>query len=88
MEELISSEKWSEITRLEKKLSSSWENNQVFFSLIIDHAELNDLEISLAKINSHVKEKKKSELLPELEISQRLIQNLWQQEKLSWQNVF
>lgn len=88
MEESINNGQWNKARETFKKVNKSWEQATNIFPLILDHAELHDLEITLARIESYIEQKDKANILPEIKISLELLKNIKKQQKMSLQNIF
>lgn len=88
IENNIHNNNWQNVLLLNKKLNKKWDKAQNIIPILIDHAELHDLEITLARISSLIQQKNKGKIFAELSIAKKLIKNIQDQEKLNFKNVF
>ncbi len=84
----INNKKWLNASEIFKDITKKWEKAETIFPVLIDHDELHNLEISLAKISVFIKNKNKKELLVEINVALKLISSISEQEKLSLKNIF
>lgn len=79
---------WQKAEEYNKQLVQNWDKTEKFFHLIIDHESLHNLEISLIRLEFYLTLHKKNESLLEIHLSNRLLDNIKDQEKLSLGNIF
>lgn len=78
---------WSKASSLDIKLNKNWSEAQKFLPVVIDHAELHDLETFIAKISRSVKLHEKERLLTEISAVKELLKQIPLQEKLTIRNI-
>ena len=88
LEKVVNKGRWNEAKTIYNKIEKSWERATNIFPLILDHAEFHDLEITLARMETYVDQKENNNLLPEINITLKLLENIKKQQKISLQNVF
>jgi hypothetical protein len=89
LQDYIDKEKWKEARKSSMDLLKKWNKSQYFMTILVNHSELDELEVRLAKISSMINIKaNKKEILPEIAIARKLIENIPEQEKLSIKNIF
>ena len=88
LEKNVSTENWDEAEITFKKIQKEWEKGKSFFPLLVDHANLHDLNITLTRISSLLRVRFKREILPEISVAKELSKEIYQQEKFSLKNVF
>lgn len=84
----IHNNNWKQVKQLKRQLNTKWNQAQNIVPTLINHSELHDLEITLARISTLVEQKSKEKLLPEISIARKLTKNIKGQEKLNLRNIF
>ncbi|MFW6380914.1 MAG: DUF4363 family protein [Bacillota bacterium] len=79
---------WHDAREYNRKLQKKWNQALRLLPALIDHEELHDLEIGLARISVLVEEQQKPLLLPEISVARRLIKNIQNQEQPRLKNIF
>ena len=88
LEIYINGEEWDQAYKIFKIIEKDWEKANSFFPILVDHANLHDLNITVTRISSLLKLKNKKELLPQISIAQKLSREIYHQEKFSFKNIF
>lgn len=81
-------EDWLTASIIEKKLNKNWVKAKRILPMMIDHIELHDLEIFIARKSALIELKDKQRLLIEISAAKELIKNIQLQQKLSIRNIF
>ncbi len=86
--ENVSSENWEGAKSELAASRDSWNEMYEWWSVIIDHGEIEDIEFSLRKLDKYVEEQKKEDCLEELQSLKMSIDSVYYKEKPSWSNIF
>lgn len=78
---------WSKASSLDKKLNKNWSEANKILPVLIDHAELHDLETFIAKISILIELHEEERLLTEISAAKELLKNIPLQEKLTIRNI-
>ena len=84
----INESHWQKAESNIQKLNNDWKITKKNFSLIIDHEALHDLDLSLARLELHLKQKNKEKCILEIHLSKKLLDDIKYKEKLSLENIF
>jgi len=79
---------WEKANHLDTEINNKWHNISKIIAILKDQSELHDLEITLSRISFLVNQKNKKELLLEITIARKLLTAIYEQEKLSLENIF
>ncbi|MFW6237864.1 MAG: DUF4363 family protein [Halanaerobiales bacterium] len=79
---------WLEAAETMKKLEKEWNKAQEIVPILVDHSELQDLEIALAGLSSRINQQNREEAITEIDIAYRLIKDVKEQEKFALRNIF
>lgn len=88
IEQLVHGEKWEEAQLEMAQMESEWKRTKNWWSILIHHQEIDNIEISLKRVEKYVVVKNSVLGLGELSALRLLVDHIADTEKLSIQNVF
>ncbi|MDQ7093868.1 DUF4363 family protein [Desulfosporosinus sp. PR] len=87
LEQSISSQQWD---TAEKELTAAqqhWDNNKTWWTILLDHQEIDRIDLSLYRLNKYLVTRNLSLSLGEISDLELLIQHISDTEKLTIENV-
>lgn len=87
MEDSIYNEQWEKVTEINKKFNSQWEKNAKIWPMLIDHLEIDTIEIHLSELDAYLKTRDKSRALSKLSILKLLVNHIPEKESFVLQNI-
>lgn len=88
MDKKIYSEKWSSTQSIYNTIDSKWIDKQKTLLLILDHEEIEKINLSLKKLKKYIYVKDKSMTLGESATLKFLLNHIEEKESLSFKNIF
>ncbi len=88
LEEYVHLEQWEKAIKTGHKINQQWDQANSFFSLMIDHEQLHDLNIIITRISSLIEHRQKEKTITEIRIARKLIENIPEEEKPLLKNIF
>ncbi len=82
------SSNWEKASNINNKINVKWEKVSKIIPILKDQGELHDLEITLTRISSLLEQKNQKDLLLEISVARKLLTAIYEQEKLSLENIF
>ncbi len=89
--QIISLSKEKDLTKAHKEFNNLKEkikNDKKTWLFVINHRELDDIEISLKFIDGYFMEKNKSEIIANLHTLKFYVENIYTREKITLTNIF
>ncbi|HEX3015883.1 MAG TPA: DUF4363 family protein [Desulfobacteria bacterium] len=86
-EKSIQADKWSSATNDLNKMQIAWRDTKYWWSILLDHQEIDNIEISLNRLDEYIKTKGMSLSLGELSALQMLIEHISDKETPSLRNI-
>jgi len=83
----LEQEQWPEGKNKFNSFTKQWEQVRKNWALFIDHLEIHNLEMKLARIEELLDMQEKKEILPELNEIIVLLQHIPERERLTWRNI-
>ncbi|MHB1393288.1 MAG: DUF4363 family protein [Clostridia bacterium] len=88
LEEDIENQNWDEAVKKLEKFHSKWDKTSVVWSMLIDHYEIDNIELVLSQLLSYVKTKDKNEALSKMSALRTLIKHIPAKESFNLKNIF
>lgn len=85
---LIEEEQWLEATVQLNKIHHRWKKEQKIWSLLINHQEIDNVELTLARLQRYIQDRNKVESLVENSVLQHWIEHIPEKEAVSLANIF
>ncbi|KPU45333.1 hypothetical protein OXPF_12260 [Oxobacter pfennigii] len=86
--ELVTLDKWEEASEKIKDFEEAWEDIENVWTLLIDHFEIDNIEMSLKKAGKYIETKNKPLSLAELETLDFMVEHILEKEVFNLKNVF
>ncbi|MDO0824487.1 DUF4363 family protein [Desulfosporosinus nitroreducens] len=87
LEQSISIEKWEGAQKELSTVQQSWEKNNTWWSILLDHEEIDTIDISLSRLESLLARQDVTLSLAEVSTLKLLFENLHDKEKFTLKNV-
>lgn len=84
----IQNDNWSNASANFIKFKEKWIDLRSLWTIILDHHEIDNIDLSVAKADKYIQTKSKPLSLAEVEVLQSLIEIVRESESLSLSNIF
>jgi len=88
LEEFIENQSWNTASEKLEEFHGKWYKTSSFWSILIDHYEIDNIELLLSQLASYVKNKNKNDALSSVSSLKTLIKHIPDKESLRLKNVF
>ena len=88
LEQDIENQDWKTAEKKLEEFHRRWDKISGIWSMLIDHNEIDSIELALAQLGSYVKSKEKTEALAQISALEKLIRHIPEKESPSLKNVF
>lgn len=88
LEEDIEKQSWDEALKKLEKFHSKWDKVSSIWSMLVDHYEIDNIELIISQLTSYVKTQDKNEALSKMSSLKTLIKHIPAKESFNLQNVF
>jgi hypothetical protein len=88
LEKSVDSEQWLEARKQFDNLMKTWNNAKPLWTVLLDHKEIDNMDISLARIDRHILAGDKSLALSEISVLKLLIRHIPEKERITLGNIF
>ena len=88
LEKDIENQNWDASIKNVEEFHSKWDKVSSIWSMLIDHYEIDNIELVLSKLVSYVKTHDKNEALSEMSSLKALIKHIPDKESFNLENVF
>jgi predicted PurR-regulated permease PerM len=88
LEEDIENENWNEASRKLEEFHDKWDKTSLVWSMLVDHYEIDNIELIMSQLISYVKTQDKNEALSKTSSLRTLIKHIPVKESFKLQNVF
>ena len=88
LEEDILKQNWDDALKKFEKFHNKWDKVSSIWSMLVDHYEIDNIELILSQLNSYVKNQDKNEALSQMSSLKTLIKHIPAKESFNFQNVF
>ncbi|MDI3534174.1 MAG: hypothetical protein PWQ82_539 [Thermosediminibacterales bacterium] len=87
IEKAVVQENWPDANKSLSVLEKQWRQNQPYWSILINHHEIDNIELSITHIKEYIKSKNTSEARAEIAGMKLFLKHIPENEKLSLENV-
>lgn len=88
LEEYISKENWDKAYDVACSFLKSWEKTSDTISMLIHHADIDNIDTELLKLTQYTKIKSKDEALSSIHVVKFFLKHIRYSEKINLQNIF
>lgn len=88
LEQDIKEQDWDEALKKLKEFNTEWDKVSTFWSMLIDHYEIDNIELILSQLTSYVKSQEKTEALSQMSSLKTLIKHIPEKESFNLRNIF
>ena len=88
LEQDIEKQNWDEASEKLKEFHEKWDKVSTLWSMLIDHYEIDNIELVLSQLISYAENKDKSEALSQMSSLKTLIKHIPAKESFSLKNIF
>ncbi len=88
LSDTLEKENWAECEQIFEALNIKWSKSKKFLAILFEHNELEDIDTSLAYLNSYILLKDKNNAIPELNVLKLSILHLRRTDKIKLENLF
>lgn len=88
LEESIKQNLWDEAENRFKKLDSAWQKTKSLWTVLLNHTEIDNIDLTLAKLEQYIKTQEQGLALAEISSLKLLIRHIPEKEKLTLENIF
>ncbi|HYF75411.1 MAG TPA: DUF4363 family protein [Candidatus Nitrosocosmicus sp.] len=88
LEEDINNQNWDSATEKLEKFHEKWDRATTLWSMLIDHNEIDSIELVISKLVSYVRTHDKNEALAQLSSLKALIKHIPEKESFNLKNIF
>lgn len=88
LEKDIENQNWEDALKKLEEFHVKWDKTSSFWSMLIDHYEIDNIELLLSQLASYVKTKDRSEALSQMSSLKTLIMHIPDKESFKLQNIF
>lgn len=88
LEKDIEIQNWEDALKKLEEFHSKWDKVSSLWSMLIDHYEIDNIELILSQLISYVKSQDKNEALSQMSSLKTLIKHIPAKESFNLQNVF
>jgi|LSQX01.1.fsa_nt_gb hypothetical protein len=88
IEESVESEGWDQAKGILKQISDDWMEVKGIWAALIDHAEIDNIDITLSRLEALIMIEDVSASLSEAAALRKYVNHIPNKEKLSFENVF
>lgn len=87
VQKYIADEQWDDAEKVMNEVDSFWSKTENSWAILLDHEALDDIEISIKKLEKYIETKEKPSSLAELETLKVLIKKIIESESLKLNNI-
>jgi predicted PurR-regulated permease PerM len=88
LESDIEKQNWAAAMKKIEEFHSKWDKTSSLWSMLIDHFEIDNIELALSQLISYVKTQDKNEALSKMSSLKTLIKHIPEKESFNLKNVF
>lgn len=88
IKDAVSARDWQRAEQLLEQTQDNWEDTKKVWSTLINHREIDQLEMTFAKLTEYLVNQEQSLALAELETAKTLVEHIPEKERLSLANLF
>ena len=84
----VEEENWDKARQTQQQLLSDWDRADRIYSYLVDHEQLHDLDIKLHRLTGQLEFEDPKHIIPDLNVSLDLVNNIRKEEKPRLENIF
>lgn len=88
LEQHIEKQNWNEASKKLQEFREKWDKVSTLWTMLIDHYEIDNIELILSRLVSYAKNHDKVEALSEMSSLKTLIKHIPDKESFSLKNIF
>lgn len=88
LEESVKNQNWDSASKKLEKFHRKWDKVSSLWSILVDHYEIDNIELLLSELVSYVDNKDKNESLSRMSSLKTLIKHIPKKESFNLENVF
>lgn len=88
LEQAVSLKQWPQARTAGENLSKTWRNTSTVWSMLIDHYEIDSINIYLAELESFIDTKEQHQALSRISSLKVLVEHIPEKESLTLKNIF
>lgn len=88
LEEFIKNQNWNTASEKLEEFHSKWDKASSYWSILIDHYEIDNIELLLSQLASYVKNENKNDAMSSVSSLKTLIKHIPAKESLRLKNIF
>lgn len=87
LESDIENQNWESASKKLEEFHSKWDKVSNFWSMLIDHYEIDNIELVLSQLASYVKSKDKNEALSQMSALRTFVKHIPEKESFKLKNI-
>lgn len=84
----IEDNNWIKTKELYEILNNKWDKSRLVWSIFLDHHEIDNMDLTIAKVEANINNKNKHESLKELNVLKTILKIVEESESLTIENIF
>ncbi len=88
LESEIEKQNWDAALKKLEEFHAKWDKTSSLWTMLIDHYEIDNIELVLSKLISYVKTQDKNEALSQMSSLKTLIKHIPEKESFNFKNIF
>ena len=88
VEQLVTAQKWDVAQENLSLTKQNWDGTKTWWSVLLDHQEIDNIDISISRLDKYVETKGLSLSLGEVSTLKMLVEHISDKERLSMKNLF
>ena len=84
----INQKQWTAAGENLHKVSRKWEKNRFIWGLIVDHWEIDNIDVAIRRLNKYIQTKSRVDALAEFATLKQAVNHIPEKETLSWESIF
>lgn len=88
LEQAVSLKQWPQAKTIGESLSKTWHTTSTIWSMLIDHYEIDSINIYLAELRSYINTEEQNQALSRISSLKVLIEHIPEKESLTLKNIF
>jgi ABC-type transport system involved in cytochrome bd biosynthesis fused ATPase/permease subunit len=88
LKQAVEEGEWEKAAKDLQQLNRSWKKADAWWTPLMDHRELDNLDQTITRVSSFIQQRKQEEAFVEISVSRRLVEKIRERESLSMRNIF
>lgn len=88
IEELVKNEDWPRVKELLNQMEEKWSGTEKSWTMLVDHMEIDYIDISLTRLKSYIEAEDKTLALGEVGVLRQYVRHIPEKESFKLKNVF